>query len=197
MKTPNIKQTILAVLAAGSLALNAGEAGIWKPASSDSRRTLTYSSTQTLLGAPTPVAVEFQCDPKSGNQVFGTLGFDLTIGKTSVLKAFPFDDFEGPDAKASASVHAVLTRAGKPALTLKSQASGSVPDENAFCFSVAELSKQKKSVPKSLLQALAEPGAESLLITVSDPRDPKLALQVTVPVAGRQAEFQALISGLK
>ncbi len=194
MRILNTKRTVLAVLAAGSMALNAGS---WKSAAPDSRHTLTYSATQELLGSATPVTVEFQCDPKSGNQVFGTLGFDLTVGKTSGLKAFPFDDFEGPDAKAPATVHAVLSREGMPALTFKSQASGSVPDDNAFCFSVAELSKQKKSVPKSLLQALAEPGAESLLITVSDPRNPKPALQVVVPVAGRHADFQALISGLK
>lgn len=181
------------LLAAFTFALHAEDPGKWTSASQDTRHTLTYSGSAQLLGKSTPVSVEFQCDPKSGNQVFGTVGFDLTIRNATALKGFPFGDFEGPDAKVAALVLDTISRTGKPELSFKTQASGSFSSESAFCFSVAELSKKKTSVPKSILQALAEPGAERLLITVADPRNAKLRLEISVPVAGRQAEFQALL----
>ena len=53
------------------------------------------------------------------------------------------------------------------------------------------------SEEKTILQALGTAGAESIRIVITDPRDAKLTLDITVPVAGKQAEFQALLKGVK
>ncbi|MBP6783781.1 MAG: hypothetical protein KA152_08335, partial [Verrucomicrobiales bacterium] len=59
------------------------------------------------------------------------------------------------------------------------------------------VSKESSSVPRSILEALAKNDVESLKVTIADPANPKLTLDLTLFVAGRQAEFQALLTGLK
>lgn len=175
----------------------AGTTEKWETSSQADRHSLTYSSTAGLSGISTPFSVEFQCDPKSTREIHGTLGFDLTIRNTSKLTVFPFDDFEGPDAAAAPVVKATVARSGKAPLTFVTTASGSIPSNNQFCFGVSEPSRKSRSTPKSILQALAAADTESVQITVADPRNPALKLEVQIPVAGRQADFQRLLSGLK
>jgi len=177
--------------------LQADSAGKWTSSRQNSRQSLTYSASADLLGKLMPITVVFACDPTWDKVSAGTLGFDLTVKNPSKIKAFPFDDFEGPDVVAAPEVLLTLTRQGKPPLILKTVASGSYSEIDAFTFSVSEVSKKTKSLPRSLLQALAEDSAQSLEISISDPRNRALALKVTLSVAGKQAAFKTLLSGLK
>lgn len=196
-----MKSTLRIVLLACSLFLStpapAAPAGQWKSSVKHTRQTLTYTASASLLGQATPVTIVFGCDPTSDKEGSGTLGFDIEIKNASKLKAFPFGDFEGPDAVAAAEVRVTLTRKDKPVLTFKTTASGWHSEENTFCFGVSEVSKKSKSVPRSILQALAENDAEGLKITIADPRKTAPELVFTVPVDGKQAEFRTLLTGLK
>jgi len=175
----------------------AGAADPWTSSTKHTRHSLTYAAKTSLLGTETPVTVTFGCDPKSDKESSGTLGFDITIKNTGKLKAFPFDDFEGPDATVAPNIRVVVNVANKPAQTFRTTASGSYSDENAFCFSTTEVSKKSRSVPRSILQTLADNAAETVQITITDPRQPKTPLEFTIPVAGKQIAFQNLLAGLK
>lgn len=184
-------------LAALLLAVAPVFAGPWTSSVKYTRHSLAYEASVPLLGVQTPVTVVFGCDPTSDKESSGTLGFDITLQNTGKLKAFPFDDFEGPDATVPPKIHVVVNRRDQPPLGFRTTASGSYSEANAFCFSIAEVSKKAKSVPRSILQALADNEAESVLITIADPRNPKMNLEFTIPVAGRQAAFKTLLTGLK
>ena len=171
--------------------------GKWESASKHTRHSLTYSTKATLLGQSTPIDLVFGCDPTSDKQSSGTLGFDLSIKNVSKLKSFPFNDFEGPDAVAAPDVRLTITRPGKPALTFKTPASGFYTDANVFVFIVAEVSKKAKSNPRSILKTLASEPADSLTLSIIDPRDPKHTLELSVPVTNKQADFQTVLTGLK
>lgn len=172
-------------------------AGTWESANRNGQRRLTHAATATLLGQATPFTVLFQCDPLSSKDVHGTLGFDLTLRNVSKLKAFPFADFEGPDATATPVVEATVTGKGKSSRTFRTHAAGWYSDASSYCFGVSELSETPRSVPKSILQALGEDGTENLRLTVSDPRNAKLRLEILIPVAGKQKDFRALLAGVK
>lgn len=154
-----------------------------------------------LLGKPTRISLVFMCDLVSTGQVHGTLGFDLEVDGVAGLAAFSFDDFEGPDASAGAAgrkpMELIVRRAGKEPLTLKVVPSGSTPQVGSFRFGVADLSKAPKSPSRTLLRALEAADAQSLQIIITDTRKPTVKLDVTVPVAGRQADFKTLLTGLK
>jgi len=194
---PCVLLATAALFVPASRSSGAETAGTWESANRTGQRRLTYSSSATLLGQAAPVTVLFQCDPLSTKDIHGTLGFDITIGNVSKLKAFPFVDFEGPDATVAPVVEATVTGKGKSARTFRTQAGGWYPDASSYCFGVSELSGTSRSVPKSILQALGEEGIDSLRITLSDPRNAKLKLEILIPVAGRQKDFKALLAGLK
>lgn len=171
--------------------------GTWESANRNGQRRLTYAANATLLGQATPFTVLFQCDPLSTKDVHGTLGFDITLRNVSKLKAFPFADFEGPDATVAPVVQATVTGKGPSSRTFRTRAAGWFSDESSYCFGVSELSETSRSVPKSILQALGEDGVENLRITISDPRNAKLTLEIVIPVSGRQKDFKTLLAGLK
>ena len=177
--------------------LLADSAGKWTSSVERSRHSLTYSSTATLLGQETPITLTFGCDPTWDKDSSGTLGFDLSIKNPSAIEAFPFDSFEGPDAVAAPEVRVTITRPGEAPLTFKTSASGSYSEADVFTFNISEVSKESSSVPRSILEALAKNDVESLKVTIADPANPKLTLDLTLFVAGRQAEFKALLTGLK
>ncbi len=185
----------LALLLAANL--HADTPGKWASASKHTRHSLTYSAKATLLGQSTPIDLVFGCDPTSDKQSSGTLGFDLSIKNVSKLKAFPFNDFEGPDAVAAPDVRLTITRPGKPPLTFKTPASGFYTEANVFVFSVAEVSKKAKSTARSILKTLASEPADSITLSIIDPRDPKHVLELSVPVTNKQADFQTVLTGLK
>lgn len=194
---PCILLITASLLVPASRSTGAETAGTWENANRNGQRRLTYASTATLLGQETPFTVLFQCDPLSTKDVHGTLGFDITLRDVSKLKTFPFADFEGPDATAAPIVEATVTGKGKSSRTFRTQAGGWYSDASSYCFGVSELSETSRSVPKSILQALGEDGAESLRLTVSDPRNAKLRLEIVIPVASKQKDFRALLAGLK
>jgi hypothetical protein len=74
--------------------------------------------------------------------------------------------------------------------------SGSTPDTDQFIISFGADSNIKNTFERQVVRALAD-GAESIQITMTDPRDAKLKLDITVPVADKQAEFKTLITDLK
>lgn len=185
----------LALLLAANL--QAETPGKWECACKHTRHSLTYSTKATLLSQTTSITLVFGCDPTSDKQSSGTLGFDLSIKSVSKLKSFPFSDFEGPDAVAAPDVRLTITRPGKAALSFKTSASGFYTDADVFVFSVAEVSKKAKSVPRSFLKTLASEPADSITLTIIDPRDPKHVLELSVPVTNKQADFQTVLTGLK
>lgn len=163
--------------------------------------TLEYAATVPLLGKPVRINLVFRCDPTSKGDVHGTLGFDLFLHGVAALKPFSFDDFEGPDAVAGAKgrkpMELIVKRKDKAPLALKVVPSGFAPHITNYAFGVAALSAEPRSEARTLLRALEAADAESLQIIVTDTRQPGLKLDFTVPVAGRQAEFKALLAGLK
>lgn len=169
----------------------------WKSSVSNTRHSLAYTAKVPLLGVTTPVTVVFGCDPMSDKESSGTLGLDITVRNTGKLKTFPFGDFEGPDATVAPKVEVVVNRKDKPPLTFRTTASGSYSEEDVFCFNVSDLSKKAKSVPRSLLQALADNEATSVRVTIADPRNSQASLEINVPVGGKQGDFQTLLTGLK
>jgi len=177
--------------------LHADSPGKWKESVEGTRRSLLNSFTATLLGHVTPVTVTFRCDPTSDKESSGTLGFTVAIKTPAKISAFPFNDFEGPDAVAAPEVRMILISKDQPPRTFKALASGSYPEIDVFSFDVSEVSKKSKSVPRSLLQALADSDSETLKISIAPPGKPDLALDLTLSVSGQSAKFESLLSGLK
>jgi hypothetical protein len=177
--------------------LHADSPGKWKESVEGSRRSLSNSFSAILLGQATPVTVTFRCDPTSDKESSGTLGFEVAIKNPAKISAFPFNDFEGPDAVAAPEVRMTLISKDQPPHTFKALASGSYSEIDVFTFDVSEVSKKSKSVPRSLLQALADSDSETLKISIAPPGKPDLALDLTLSVAGKQAKFESLLTGLK
>lgn len=195
-------QFVATLLCATSLAATAQPAGTWKMDKlGDTGRTLTYEATVPLLGKPTKINLVFLCDPVSKGDVHGTVGFDLYLHKVAALKPFSFDDFEGPDSvagdKGRKPMALIVKRKGKPPLRMDVVPNGFTPHMTNYAFGIAAMSKEPKSEAKTLLRALEADDAESLQIIITDTRNPKLKLDLTVPVAGQQAEFKKLLAGLK
>jgi len=179
-------------------ALVADSAGKWEASRSGSGRFLAYSGVATVLGKATPVTVKFFCDTTYTPNEKGALGFDLTLGHVAALAPFHFDDFEGPDAPAVEKQLLVvtITRRGKEPLSFKVAPSGSYPEEGTFTFEGSDVTHKAVSTPKSLLRALGE-DADELRFTITDYRNAKLKIELTIPVAGKRADFKALVAGVK
>jgi len=187
------------VATAAPAAMATAPAGRWDPVQLDKNsgtRHLTYSGTLSLLGKPVPVQLRFFCNPLVSKNENGALGFDFTVNEVAKLAPFRFADFEGPDARPGERLRLTLTRAGKPPLSLRQIPSGSFTGDNQFAFSVSDLSRDARSPSRLLLQALAD-GGELLEIVVTDTRKADLRLELAVPVAGRQADFKAMLVNLK
>ena len=172
-------------------------AGPGKVVSANGAQSLEYATTVTFKGKATPDAVKFYCSPKSDKTSRGALGLDISVTSAKTLAPFNFDDFEGPDAAANGKklVKATIVRAGKPQVFTFSQ-SGSYATAETFAFGVANDSRLARSPARSLLEALGEP-ADSLHIVITNPRKAKQQLELSVPLSGRQAQFKALLVGLR
>jgi hypothetical protein len=179
-------------------ALAADSDGKWEASRSGSGRVLMYSGVATVLGKATPVTVKFFCDTTYTANEKGALGFGLTLGRVAALTPFHFDDFEGPDAPAGEKELLVvtITRKGKAPLSFKVAPSGSYPETGSFTFEGSDVTHKAVSTPKSIIRALGD-DAEELRFTVTDYRNAKLKLDLTIPVAGKQADFKALLAGVK
>jgi hypothetical protein len=179
-------------------ALAADSNGKWEASRSGSGRALTYTGVATVLGKATPVTVKFFCDTTYTANEKGALGFDLTLGHVAALAPFHFDDFEGPDAPAVSKdlLVVTITRKGKAPLPFKVALSGSYPEEGSFTFEGSEVTHKAVSTPKSILRALGD-DAEELRFTISDYRNARVKLELTIPVSGKQADFKALLAGVR
>lgn len=187
------------VFATSAIALTPPTGGTWEKPRNDNPglRSLVYVASAPLLGKKTLFTVAFFCDPNVSKNSAGALGFDVTVD-TAQLKAFNFESFEGPDAVASGKklMQITVLQQGKAVLTVNSELSGSTPDTGRFNFGVSDLSRTANSTSKSVLRRLAE-DADTLQLTVTDFKNPKLKLAFSVPVAGKQADFKALLAGVK
>ncbi len=114
------------------------------------------------------------------------------------LQPFNFTAFEGPDAPAASKklLQVTVMQSGKPVLSMSSEVYGSTLDANQFAFMMSDLTRASKSTSKSILRKLSE-GADMLQLTVTDYKNPKLKLEFSVPVAGKQAAFKTLLAGVK
>jgi hypothetical protein len=161
-------------------------------------RYLSYSATAPLLGKPTAFMVNFFCYPLSTKTEKGMLGIEIHVDNVATLKPFQFDSFEGPDAATNGRklLRIEVNNPDKPTYVVDSLVSGWIPDTSKFAFGISEESQRIKSSTKTVLRALAD-DADSLKLTITDPRNPKLQLEFTVPVANQRAEFKTLLTGLK
>lgn len=198
-----VKLVWLAMVASVMLAGTASVAEVggakhqWKVNQHENTRFLGFSTSAPLLSKTTKVEVVFYADPTpSKNDVHSTLGFDFFIEGTGTLTAFNFEAFEGPDARPGRAMQVTITRKGKPPLILKLVPSGSSPSETNFVFGVADVSRAATSDAKTILKALAD-DAETMHIAVTDTRKAAVKIELTIPVAEKQAEFKALLTGLK
>ena len=170
----------------------------WQTSKENGIRSLSYSATAPVLGKPTYFTVTFHSDTTETKVEHGVIGFDLTVKDVGRLAPFSFGDFEGPDATTGGKklLTVNVARKGQPALTFAFSPSGSTPVEGSFTFEAIEVTSVPASEPKTLLKALRD-GSESLEIAITDPRNAKLALHFVVPVAGQEARFRELLTGVK
>ncbi len=187
----------------GSLALTCAAQTVppakWETSKLDNgTRYLSYHSTAPQLGKPTPFIVNFFCSPFSTKTEKGMLGIEIYVDNVAALKPFKFDDFDGPDAATNGKklLRITVNRPGKPAFVADTMLSGWTPGPKNFAFGTSEESQRAKSTEKTVLQALAD-DAESLQLTITDPRNAKLKLEFTVPVTDKRSEFKSLLAGLK
>lgn len=169
----------------------------WTRDSRDTARHLNYAATATFLGEERPVSVHFYCDPTRTKDSVGALGFTVEIAQYDSLKAFHFDDFEGPDAPAQERklLEAAIVRNGKSVRTFRASTSGWISVRHGFAFEVSGVF-DRKSVAKEILRALTEE-TDALRITITDTRDPGVKLALTVSTKGKRADFQWLLAELK
>nr|WP_295778320.1 hypothetical protein [Rhodoferax sp.] len=171
-------------------------AGVWDSVqTANGTRTLGFKGSANLLGKTVPMTLSFFYNAESGKNMQGALGFDLEVSDVDKLAAFHFDDFEGPDALTIGKnlLTAKVLRAGQSPLTFSASPSGSYARSNVFMFEVSAVTRQPKSAAKSILKALADDKAESLSITIVDPRNAKLTLDFSLPVADKRSAFKALM----
>ncbi len=187
----------LILVGAGGLIDAAPMTPKWESKREQNTRVLNLTTIATLNGKESPVSVRFYCDPSpSKGLVHSTLGIEITFSEIAKLKPFDFEGFEGPDANPGKKMLLTITRSANPASTFQLVPSGSTPSDGAFMFSINDASRDAKSQSKTVLTALGN-NAESLKIIITDARDPKLKLEINIPVADKQSEFIALLSGLK
>lgn len=171
--------------------------GVWDSMRTENgTRTLGFQGTAHLLGKTVPITVRFFCNSESGKNVQGALGFDLQVAGVDQLTAFHFDDFEGPDAltHGKALLTVKVLRTNQAALSFTTSPSGFYADAHVFVFEVSAVTQQPKSKAKSVLLALADDKAESLRITIVDPRNSKLTLDLSIPVANQSGAFKTLLA---
>lgn len=161
-------------------------------------RYLSYHASAPQLGKPTPFMVNFFCYPFSTKTENGMLGIEIYVDNVASLKPFKFDDFDGPDAATNGKklLRITVNRPGKPPSVADTMLSGWTPGPKNFAFGTSAESQRATSTEKTVLQALAA-DAESLQLTITDPRNPKLKLEFSVPITEKRGEFKALLAGLK
>lgn len=196
--TQSALATLLGMLP-GLAAAQAPSEATWRATQApNGTRYLTFSATASVLGKPVAHQVTFFCNPHSTRTEKGMLGIEVRFNQVSVLKAFPFDAFEGPDASTHGKklLRLTLIRPGQPDAHWNTDVNGWTPDTHQFTFGTAADSQVARSIERTVLQALAH-DADSLRITITHPRDPGTTLAVQVPVAARRGDFKALLEGLK
>lgn len=196
--TQSALATLLGMLP-GLAAAQAPSEATWRATQEpNGTRYLTFSATASVLGKPVAHQVTFFCNPHSTRTEKGMLGIEVRFNQVSVLKAFPFDAFEGPDASTHGKklLRLTLIRPGQPDAHWNTDVNGWTPDTHQFTFGTAADSQVPRSIERTVLQALAH-DADSLRITITHPREPGTTLAVQVPVAARRGDFKALLEGLK
>lgn len=201
-------QTLAGIVCLASIGASHAAPGTWSSNTDANSRSLTYSATTTLLGKATPVELLFGCQVTANQCVKKSSNIDFVILKTGPLKPFNFDAFD-VSSTANKKVENLLMqitikRKGQPDLDRKMRAAGTEPSQGFFVFHLNPNSvvveqnpkEQPNGVPE-ILQAIAAEGATSLTIRVTDSKDAKLKLELTVPIAGKQADFQALLKGMR
>jgi hypothetical protein len=173
--------------------------GTWQQPKSENldQRLLNFSSTTSLLGKNTPFTVSFFCDPTVSKDSAGALGLEIILNNAK-LQPFNFAAFEGPDAPAASKklLQVTVMQQGKPVLSMSSEVYGSTLEANQFAFMMSDLTRASKSTSKSILRKLSE-DADTLQLSITDHKNPKLKLEFSVPLAGKQAAFKALLAGVK
>ena len=171
--------------------------GTWSTVQNDhGARTLSFKGTANLMGKPVPVELQFFCSYENTKMLHGAIGFDMRVNGVEKLAPFSFDDFEGPDAPTigKSLMQIAINRTGQTALTYQASPSGSYVENGVFMFEVSEMTQKPSSIAKSVVKALADDKAESLHIVITDPKDAKRTLDLTISMADKRGDFKALLS---
>ena len=170
--------------------------GVWgNVQSANGAHTLGFKGKASLLGKAVPMTLNFFYSATFSKNAHGALGFDLEVPDVDKLSAFHFDDFEGPDAATFGKnlLTAKILRADQAPLSFSASPSGSYARANVFMFEVSAVTHEPKSTAKSILKALTDDKAETLVITIVDPHDAKVVLECVVPLADKRTAFKALM----
>lgn len=148
------------------------------------------------MGKSVPVELQFFCSFENTKMLHGAIGFDMRVSGVATLAPFSFDDFEGPDAPTTEKslMRVSVNRTGQPALAYQASPSGSYVADGVFVFEVSEMTQKPSSIAKSVVKALADDKAESLNIVITDPKDAKRSIDLTVAVADKRGDFKALMT---
>jgi hypothetical protein len=131
---------------------------------------------------PAKVRLSFECTAGKG----GTNSVVFVVLGATKLKGFDFDNFEGPDAPASAKPLVTFTvhRTSGADVVVKTTASGSytVTDEG-FAFEVSTAANAREGKVAQLTDAVVR-GAASISVRVQGFKDPQKTIQVTFSTNG-------------
>src|SRR5580704_2330441 len=131
---------------------------------------------------PAKVTLSFECTPGKG----GTNSVVFVVLGATKLKGFDFDNFEGPDAPASAKPLVTFTvhRTSGADVVVKTTASGSYTvTDQGFAFEVSTAANVREGKVAQLTDAIARGGA-SISVRVQGFKDPQKTIQVTFSTAG-------------
>jgi len=192
--------TSLAMLcrSTGTVAQPADPADGWSRRLDGHARTLTYASSATVLGRNTRVDATFTCNPERTKMSTGVIGFQVEIHDPDTLRAFHFDDFEGPDAPSLKRqlLTATVVRASGAGQRFQASPTGWFSVRGGFVFEVSDVFYREASTARKILEELRTE-AVGLTLVIVDYRDSATRIELTIPLGGTSADFRWLLDGLR
>jgi hypothetical protein len=169
----------------------------WSRGPDEHHRTLSYSSSATVLGHDTRIDASFYCSTERTKMSTGAIGFDVEIAHPDAIKEFHFDDFEGPDAPSLKRklMTATIVHTSGTKQRFDASPTGWYSVHEGFAFEVSEVFYRKESTARRILEGLANDAA-TLTLDIVDYRVSTTRIALTIPITGRSADFRWLIAEL-
>ena len=187
MKPTILQSCLLAFVATGA---NAQSPSSWSyHVNSQGARSIELSGSISTPSGSKSAQIKFV--RSTGPKVYWS--FDLVIESVSTIKGFTFDDFEGPDSKASGEL-LILETIGTPKPTRFSfcPAGGYVSQpKDGFNFSAL---RTGPSNPLLNLVRSASQGKGQLSVRLRDFKNPGVFMQATYDLAGSEQAFTQFLA---